>query len=558
MKVQYLAVVFIIIMLPISLVYSEYISSQLETVSLQISYDNKLENSTYDAIKAFQINTINNSTSDLADSKIRDVEASVNAFFKSLGTAFNMVGYDSDQLSEYVPALVYTLYDGLYIYSPFENILDEETVNKLQNSTFPTDGSTIKGLKSYITYSCRYKKGTIDVVITYSLDNYITVQGTSGGHGINLAGYLINVDSANSTRATYRGIQIEKEPTLKQTLYRKDIKYDYIKINGTRYYKEDGAENNAENWFTISNNHLEYNQGPFKDNDTNGNEMAYLYYKEAYDFRQDLETYGITSLTPSDAVDENGDPMLEAVITNTDGEVIYSFMEGPNSNESIFDYNEPGTSIEEPNSKFNEHRLAVIRYVIESNLATALANYNNYGGGAYEFSLPKLSEEDWGTILNNVSVISFLQGLSIGGKIYNGYSVINNNKNEEVVTENSIYIIDDPDDPNGQFHRISHNNLETLLSPNAIGMFNIEFERRSVEENAAGRRYYYPNRQIGCYDCYVLQTGSGIQNADNIYEYLDHHSDLAKIYYTALGRERYSMYKVFRNPQQHNAQFIQP
>ena len=149
MKVQYLAVVFIIIMLPISLVYSEYISAQLETVSLQISYDTKLDNATYDAIKAFQINTINNSTSDLADSKIRDVEAAANAFFKSMGTSFNMLGYDSEALSNYVPALVFTLYDGFYIYSQFENVLSQTDVDS--GSTYQ-DGQSITGLKSYISY----------------------------------------------------------------------------------------------------------------------------------------------------------------------------------------------------------------------------------------------------------------------------------------------------------------------------------------------------------------------------------------------------------------------
>ena len=57
----------------------------------------------------------------------------------------------------------------------------------------------------------------------------------------------------------------------------------------------------------------------------------------------------------------------------------------------FFDFSE----IEEPNSDFNNHRLAVIRYVVESNLSVALANYNNYGTGSYEFRMPKLSEEDW-------------------------------------------------------------------------------------------------------------------------------------------------------------------
>ena len=41
----------------------------------------------------------------------------------------------------------------------------------------------------------------------------------------------------------------------------------------------------------------------------------------------------------------------------------------------------------------------------------------------------------------------------------------------------------------------------------------------------------------------------------NIYEYLDDKPALATAYYTALGRERYSTYKVFRNPEEHKALF---
>ena len=252
MKVQYLAVVFIIIMLPISLVYSEYISAQLETVSLQISYDTKLDNATYDAIKAFQINTINNSTSDLADSKIRDVEAAANAFFKSMGTSFNMLGYDSEALSNYVPALVFTLYDGFYIYSQFENVLSQTDVDS--GSTYQ-DGQSITGLKSYISYSCRYKKGQIDVTITYSLDNYITVQGyDKRGKGINIAGYLlddVNYDESNN-RANYRGTYIEEEPALTQYI---DGTYKYIKINGVRYYKS--TSSTSDEWITLNNNQMQ-------------------------------------------------------------------------------------------------------------------------------------------------------------------------------------------------------------------------------------------------------------------------------------------------------------
>ena len=101
MKIQYLAVVFIIIILPISLVVSVYTQNQIATLNLQETYDSKLDTATYDAVKAFQLNTINSSTSDVQNSKIRDIEAAVNTFFNSIATNFNMAGYDIDVLNKY-------------------------------------------------------------------------------------------------------------------------------------------------------------------------------------------------------------------------------------------------------------------------------------------------------------------------------------------------------------------------------------------------------------------------------------------------------------------------
>ncbi len=500
---------------------------------MQIEYDTKLDNSTYDAIKAFQLNTVNSSTSDLTNSKMRDIEAAANSFFTSIATAFNMTGYNSDNLKEYVPALVFTLYDGFYIYSPFENTLDEDTQNKLAPNATYTNGEEITGLKPYIYYSCRYVKGQMDVTITYSLDNYITIQGyDQNGKGINDAGYLLDDVTYNSANGnvTYRGINITSEPQL--TEYIGNKQYAYIKINGVKYYRDDDGS-----WFTILNGRKNPGQGPFR---TGNNDMGYRYYKEAYEFKQRLQSYGITNLTSADAVDV-------ADVTDKDGNVIYSFLNG---NYKIFDFD----GIEEPDSNFNDHRLAVIRYVIERNLSIALANYNNYGIGSYEFRMPKLAEEDWGKLLNNVSLISFLQGLSIGGRIYNGYSVINNNKNEEVVTENAIYIVENINDDNSTYHRVTHENL--AVNANSRGVFNMDFERKSIGSTTSEETYYYyPHKQLGCYTCYVAQTAAvGISN---IYEYLDDHRDLAKVYYTALGRERYSMYKVFRNPEEHVNQFKQ-
>lgn len=171
MKLQGLAVIAIIIILPMTIILSSYSQSQIKTLQLQTQYDSKLQNATYDAIKAFQLNMSNSSTSDLANSKMRDIKASVNTFYNSLASHFNMVGYGKDVLQNYVPAIVYTLYDGYYIYSAYDNTLDAE-------DKFDENARSIYGLKPYIYYSCRYKpNGNSDFVITYSLDSYITIQG---------------------------------------------------------------------------------------------------------------------------------------------------------------------------------------------------------------------------------------------------------------------------------------------------------------------------------------------------------------------------------------------
>ena len=487
------------------------------------------------------MNTENSSTSDIVNSKIRDIEAAANIFFTTLSTDFNMAGYNSEVLKEYVPALVFTMYDGFYIYSPFENTLDDETAENLEDNPSADyhAGEQITGLKPYIFYSCRYIKGNIDVVITYSLDNYITIQGTAGGEYINDAGYLINDVNVNGETVTYRGVTIGKEGQLYE--YIGNTQYEYIKINGAKYYYDP----DKDDWFQLFNGERLYNQGPFQ---RGYNDMAYRYYKEAAEFRERLERYGLTSLTPANAVDSNGQPLT--AVKDENNNIVYDFVNSGNYN--IFQYYANGISIEEPNSNFNQHRMAIIRYSIESNLSIALANYNHYDGEKkYNFKMPKLAEEDWDNILNNVSVISFLQGLSIGGKIYNGYSVINNNTNEEVVTENSIYITTTVDN---YFHRVTSTESEIVSGTNLTGIWRNDFAKKSyIEETSKEIKYYHPQRQLGCYECYVLQTNNN--TVDNIYEYLDDKPALATAYYTALGRERYSTYKVFRNPTEHKSLF---
>ena len=504
-----------------------------------MEYDTKLDNATYDAIKAFQINAASSSTSDVTNSKIRDIEAAANSFFTSLETSFNRTGYNRETLKDYVPALVFTLYDGFYIYSSFENTIDEEIADRIPADSTYQPNETVDGLRPYVYYSCRYIKGTMDVTITYSLDNYITVQGyDKSGNPIHDAGYVLNNVTYNDAtkEATYRGVTIQPESMLSEFLGQNE--YPYIKINGIKYYYIDDGTGNT-GWYYILNGDLTKAGTEFNDHTPGTNDMAYRYYKEAADFWNRLNSYGILELKSSDAVDKNGQPLNS--VQDEDGNIIYDFIGG---NHKIFEVSS-GKGIEEPDSNFNDHRLAVIRYVIEQNLSVALANYNN---GVYNFRMPKLSEEDWTRILNNISLISFMQGLGIEGKVYNGYSVINNNANEEVVTENSIYIVDS----SNTYHRITSTDINT--SGSLIGIFNNDFERKTINPDDEFERlaidasrnigdlvYYYPRRQLGCYSCYVTQRNNA--SSTNIYQYLSSNDTLALIYYTALGRERYSMYK---------------
>ena len=55
MKIQYLAVIFIIIIMPIIIVFSEYMNTQMNIVKTEQIYDARLFDSTHDSLNAFQI-----------------------------------------------------------------------------------------------------------------------------------------------------------------------------------------------------------------------------------------------------------------------------------------------------------------------------------------------------------------------------------------------------------------------------------------------------------------------------------------------------------------------
>lgn len=192
MKLQNLILIFLAIALPVIIILSVYIELQVDTARLRARYDDILINAAHETVVAFEINTKNDPYLDIADSKLRDVQAALNVFSARLATSFGATGSNRSYMMSYVPALVFTLYDGYYIYTPTEKIW-----NKDENTEdfYWKNVATTHDLKSYVHYSRQYVNGNKILTINYSLDNYVAVSYFDGIKYESRAGYLEVKDS---------------------------------------------------------------------------------------------------------------------------------------------------------------------------------------------------------------------------------------------------------------------------------------------------------------------------------------------------------------------------
>ena len=493
------------------------------------------------------------------------------------------------------------------------------------NNPLDKNGENVFGLKPYISYSVKYNPNSdLDIVITYSLDNYISIKGMVKVDGEkqywDKSGYLIDgIKKDASGKITYNGVEIDKNVVLSEDLPAigslEKGTYKYVRYNGTKYYLD---ERNARVIYFLNGNLMEINptsdydkykdmiekgeslseelpqigtlaRGNYKyivyngtkyyldERNTriiyflNGNlmeikpkldeniessykkyenmiengESAYKFYDEANKFTQSVKNV-LANLTNKDAQD---------FIINSNGETIQTTVFSDETEYKIFDFNsdssKPEKNIECRSSNFNQHRLAVIKNKIRTNLAIAITNFNS----AYniEFQMPELTEEDWAKAMNNISLISFIQGIDIGGKTYNGYTIINNSESKEVVREEKIYILGN----DGFYHRIGDKylleanniggNSEYNSNVNASGRLNLDFNKQRAYTEDGSTVYYYPiSKYYASYNSIVNQNywDKDYDNYNDIYAYVaTKNVNLRKAFYMALGRERYGMYK---------------
>ena len=559
MKIQHLAVIFIIVIMPIIIVFSEYLNTQITIVKTERIYDARLFDSTHDAINAFKLNTIN-STYYAPQSRVQNIEASVNTFYNSIVTSFDYRGVNAEAMKEYVPAVVFTMYDGYYIYSPFVNTLtnvDADTVDDKYE-----DGKIIDGLKPFVSYSCRYLNNNKEYIITYSMDNYIFVDvfDKSNQTHESKSGYLINGITKNGNNYTYQGITFKEndEEILKEKIGKNNAEdtYYYTIVDGTKYYYFNTKTNNGAKPSSLSDtsdtDYIFYideqrtrhkqvisklnNEEEFEKyyNKIFKNNYGYLYYKEAYEFTEWVRN-NLGGITKNNIINS----------VNYDG---YEFAEVGNIFEGDIEYS---------NSNFNRHRSDVIRAVISTNLSKAISGYSRYSKSTnVEFIMPKILEKDWELLENNICIVSFLQGMKVGSsdKTYNSYSIIPNNFNKEYVDENDIYILTKDKTytkPNDDILKDGTNILEKDTIGFEPGLSKMDFE---IRQDIKGD-FYNPvtlngNLFLRSYTSYAGSSNINSIEKIDMYRYMMEpgvSNKLKKAYYVALGRERYSSFKYTMN-----------
>ena len=196
-------------------------------------------------------------------------------------------------------------------------------------------------------------------------------------------------------------------------------------------------------------------------------------------------------------------------------------------------------------SNFNDEKTEVIKDSITNNLIQAMNVYGKFA--SKDFRAPELNSVDWDTILNNICVISFMQGIPVGTSIFNDYAIITSTDNSKYVNENTLYFIGS-DDPN-TYHRIGCEKL----SGDITGYNKAEFKRKQLEEDGTVS-YEYTRRENACYYCMVRASESNLlkieedaKSNDKLYEWYKNTAERRRretAYYTALAKEKHKLVKI--------------
>lgn len=677
MKVQSLAVIFAIIILPVIIILSYYIHAEVDTIALQTSYDTKLIDATHDAMASFELNTANENLSSVSDALRSIIEASTNVFFNSLATNLGMSNASKDYVQPYIPAILYTLYDGYYIYSP-TRVPEVLTVNgdtvvyvgdggvdadgtittdtgknigkyrwtegsyseggnasiysslangyefgqmlyKNNDGSYSTELHSVSGgsnqgtyykqdyvLKSYMPYSARYKPETgsgYDLTINYTLDNYLTIMGYIGDIYYSKTGYLIAKDTLAEADITVDGSatdllkknEIEAEEYVLSGAHEIKIKIDpFLEDGETRYSaKNSGGKIELESVVSLGDDGqpLSYHDQRDKltrlydeieelyansrqtgtDNSSAINSKnaeiqdieyrlenlaAIAYYVKAQIFSNwvynNLGSAGLDikeSNISDDLADLNNENYTTELTADGDSTPVFHH-DFSDSDLTIFDDTQNPENI---SSIFVSHKFDVIRNSIQYNLNLALSIYDRMAG-EMDIRMPVMSDSEWEKILQNVSIVSFMQGFNCGLKYYNNYSIVSSTNNELTVIPNEIYYVKkeqyNTEEADHIFHRIDCDSLEDTDSLISFRSKEVKYDKIYSKDTGY---YRYDHKNFACYRCIVGNnyekdvyddSGAVVRGYNDKILVSTLSANHMKAYYRAVAKARENIYKT--------------
>lgn len=213
MKLQGVSVIFALIVLPLILVLTYYIQLQVDTIEKQSEYDKKLLDSTYGAMSAFEINTANEDLSSVSDSLRTIIDASTNIFMNTLATNLGMSNASKSYLEPYIPALLYTLYDGYYISAPTRTpmVLTDSDGNAVYVGNIGVKAEAGKYTFENVHTSSESQKNCTECVTTYDSNGKITGATQAPNH------ILYEKEAGNTDTNVYSKMTLEEQGKLYAT-----------------------------------------------------------------------------------------------------------------------------------------------------------------------------------------------------------------------------------------------------------------------------------------------------------------------------------------------------
>ncbi|MBR3280394.1 MAG: hypothetical protein IKI57_00925 [Clostridia bacterium] len=411
MKIQHWAIIFIIIIVPFSIVCRNVINNKILTLRDETRYNNIIDNASFDAVA--QLRELDNEfglgkniplTKDLMD-------AVIDRFFNTLCVNFNLPAnrqVAEEYFDKYIPAIVIVGYDGLYVYSCEQ----------------ASDGYGFK-LKPKIPYA--YNVPGTNCTINFTLDNYVKIfisdetfmNGYELEDGYTAGTHLINGYVGNNIDYNQNGIN------------------DFDEGEYNPYGIDLNSESEVKNFLASV---------CAKSIENDGNLSYFLY------------TWGQSINWATNSVPAALKDLLitDGKINNLDLKTYNNINFSPVNQDYQYDNDK---AVIGDASQFHKLRRKTIIDTITKTLKYEFNEHNNYAkklGVTYNFVLPAIGSDQWNNTIDDVSVLSFIQGLPIGvDQYYNNYSL----GGARLVQSQNIFceeVINAPSDYGGGNHKVYH------------------------------------------------------------------------------------------------------